>query len=185
MKFFKIALISSALAVAPAAIAQEAGAPATQTVSVGTTIYGNDGNPVGTVEQIADGVAAINTGEYVARIPAELIGAGEQGPSVNATREQINSMVAAQQAELEARRDSAMVEGATVQSANGEVAGTLTQVDLEANLIVLTSAAGPVSLKKENFALDAEGRLQVLYSRQDIETAAAAASAGGASGASN
>jgi hypothetical protein len=185
MKFFKIALMSTALAFAPAAIAQETDAPATQTVSVGTTIYGNDGNPVGTVEQIADGIAEINTGEYVARIPAELIGAGEQGPSVNATREQINSMVAAQQAELEARRDSAMVEGAAVESANGEVAGTLTQVDLAANAIILTSAAGPVALKKENFALDAEGRLRVLYSREDIETAAAAASGGGASGASD
>jgi hypothetical protein len=184
MKFFKIVLMSSALAIAPAAIAQEAGTPATQTVSVGTTIYGNDGNPVGTIEEIADGIAAIDTGEYVARIPAELIGAGEQGPSVNATREQINSMVAAQLAEIEARRDSAMVEGAAVLSANGEAAGTLTQVDLAGNVIVLTSAAGPVTLKKENFALDAEGRLQVLYSRQDIETAAAAAS-GGASGANN
>lgn len=187
MKFLKIVLTASALAAAPAAFAQDA-APADPTAGAaalapGASVMGNDGNPVGTIEEISGEVVVINTGKHRAPIPATAIGTGEGGPSVNITQGQLNEMMDAQVAEATAKRDAALVAGAEVISANGNPAGTLAEVNLDADMIVLASPAGKVALKKEHFAVDSQGRLMALFTREQIETAAAAGA--GASGASN
>lgn len=179
MKFVKLALLVSALAATPmVANAQE----------VGATVYGNDGNPVGTIESVADGVVTVDTGKHKAPIPANLIGSGETGPSINATKAQVDSMMDQQVAEANAKRDAALVAGAPVLSANGNPAGTLVEVDLEADAFVLESPDGPVALKKEHFAVNPQGQLIALFTREQITAAAAsaksAAEATGESGAS-
>ena len=64
MKNVKLALIATLLASAPAmASAQD----------VGSTIYGNDGNPVGTVEQKNEQVIIVNTGKHKAPVSVTLI----------------------------------------------------------------------------------------------------------------
>lgn len=191
MKFLKIAFLSAAMAASPAVMAQDtaaAGAAPAETVSaapaVGATVFGNDGNPVGTIETMSGEVVVINTGKHMAPVPANLIGMGETGPSVNATQAQINQMMDAQVAEAVAKRDAALAVGAEVISANGNPAGTLAQVDLAADVIVLESPAGKVAMKKEHFAVDGQGRLMALFTREQIETTAAAAAAAG-TGANN
>lgn len=185
MKFLKIALLATALSAAPAVIAQDAAAPAAaeSTVAVGTTIMGNDGNPIGTVEQVTGDVVVVNTGKHMAPIPAAAIGTGEGGPSVNISVAQLNEMMDAQVAEAMAKRDAALVAGAEVYSANGNPAGSIAEVDLEADAIILESPAGKVALKKEHFAVHPTGRLLALFTREQIETAAAAGVGG--NGASN
>ncbi len=185
MKFLKIALAATALAAAPAAFAQEA-APAeaaNSALATGATVLGNDGNPVGTIEAISGEVVIINTGKHQAPVPAAAIGTGDNGLSVNITQAQLNEMMDAQVAQAIAKRDAALVAGAEVISANGNPAGTLAEVNLDADMIVLASPAGKVALKKEHFAVDGQGRLMALFTREQIETAAAAGA--GASGASN
>jgi len=189
MKFLTIALntaaLGAALVAAPAALAQDA-APAEATASAltpGASVMGNDGNAVGTIEQISGEVVVINTGKHRAPVPTAAIGAGADGLSVNITQAQLNEMMDAQVAEANAKRDAALVAGAEVISANGNPAGTLAEVNLAADMIVLASPAGKVALKKEHFAVDAQGRLMALFTREQIETAAAAGA--GASGASN
>jgi len=174
MKITKLALIATLLAATPAtAFAQD----------VGATVYGNDGNAIGTVENVADGIVLIDTGKHKAPIPADLIGAGETGPSINATKEQIDAMMDAQVAEATAKRDAALVAGAPVVSANGNPAGTLTEVDLAMDAIILESPDGPVALKREHFAVDANGQLMALFTRDQIASAAASAQAASTGGA--
>jgi sporulation protein YlmC with PRC-barrel domain len=174
MKITKLALIATLLAATPAtAFAQD----------VGATVYGNDGNAIGTVENVADGIVLIDTGKHKAPIPANLIGAGETGPSINATKEQIDAMMDAQVAEATAKRDAALVAGAPVVSANGNPAGTLTEVDLDMDAIILESPDGPVALKREHFAVDANGQLMALFTRDQIASAAASAQAASTGGA--
>ncbi len=175
MKTVKLALLATLLAAAPAiANAQD----------VGATVYGNDGNAIGTVEAVADGIVTIDTGKHKAPIPADLIGAGANGPSINATKGQIDAMMDEQVAEANAKRDAALVAGAAVVSANGNPAGTLKEVDLAADAIILESPEGPVALKKEHFAVSPEGQLMALFTREQIASAAASAQAAGTGGAS-
>jgi sporulation protein YlmC with PRC-barrel domain len=166
MKSVKLALLATLLATVPAvANAQD----------VGATVYGNDGNPIGTVEAVANGVVTIDTGKHKAPIPANLIGTGETGPSINATKEQIDSMMDAQIAEANAKRDAALVLSAPVISAMGKPVGTLSEVDLAADAIVLESPEGPVALKKEHFAVNPQGQLMALFTLEQIASAAASA----------
>lgn len=174
MKSVKLGLFATLLA---------ATAVAAQAQDVGATVFGNDGNPIGTVESNADGIVLIDTGKHKAPIPTDLIGEGETGPSINATKEQIDAMMDAQVAEANAARDAALVAGAAVLSANGNPAGTLTEVDLDADAIILESPDGPVALKKEHFAVDASGRLMALFTREQIASAAASAQAATTGGA--
>jgi hypothetical protein len=126
----------------------------------------------------------INTGKHKAPIPADLIGAGDAGPSINATKDQIDAMMDEQVAQANAARDAALVAGAAVISANGNPAGTLASVDLAADAIILESPEGPVALKKEHFAVDPNGKLMALFTREQIASAAASANGGSTDGAS-
>ncbi|WP_298464930.1 hypothetical protein [uncultured Erythrobacter sp.] len=168
MKFVKLAVLATAIAATPiAANAQDAG----------TTVYGNDDAPIGTVESNADGIVTVDTGTHKAPLPANLLAEREIGWTVNATKAQIDGMMAAQVAEANAKRDAALVVGAAVNSADGSAAGSLTEVDLAGDAIVLESANGPVALKKEHFAVDASGTLVALFTVEQLATAAASAQA--------
>ena len=168
MKFVKLAVLATAIAATPiAANAQDAG----------TTVYGNDDAPIGTVESNADGIVTVDTGTHKAPLPANLLAEREIGWTVNATKAQIDGMMAAQVADANAKRDAALVAGAAVNSADGAPAGSLTEVDLAADAIVLESANGPVALKKEHFAVDAAGALVALFTAEQLASAAASAQA--------
>lgn len=166
MKITKLALIATLFAATPATVFAQ---------DVGATVYGNDGNAIGTVENVADGIVLIDTGKHKAPIPANLVGAGETGPSINATKEQIDAMMDAQVAEAIAKRDAALVPGAPVVSAMGKPVGTLSEVDLAADAFVLESPEGPVALKKEHFAVNPQGQLMALFTLEQIASTAASA----------
>lgn len=158
MKSVKLALIATLLATTPAV---------TFAQDVGATVYGNDGNPIGTVEAVADGVVTIDTGKHEAPIPADLIGTGETGPSINATQAQINAMMDQQVAEANAKRDAALVEGAAVVSADGMPAGIVYTIDSE-DAVIVQNENGIVTLTRESFAVSPEGALMALYSAQQL-----------------
>lgn len=170
MKSAKLALLATLLAATPAtAFAQD----------VGATIYGNDGNPIGTVEQVTDQVIVIDTGKHKAPVPVSMVFDGETGPSVNATKDQVDAMMDQQVAAAAARRDAALVKGAAVVSVNGNPAGTLDKVDLAGDAITLASPDGPILLKKEYFAINPDGKLMALVTREQIAAAAASRTADG------
>lgn len=180
MNSVKLALIAAAIAATPtAAFAQD----------VGETIFGNDGNPIGTVDKVfppdesqgIEKIVVINTGKHKAPVPANLLYKAEAGQTVNATKGQIEAMMDQQVAEAAAKLDAALVVNAAVLSVNGNPAGTLTSVDTVKDAFILESPEGSVLLRKEHFKMSPEGQLMTLYTRDQIATTATApAPAGGA-----
>lgn len=163
MKPVKLALLASVLAATPvAAFAQE----------VGATIYGNDGQPIGTVVEANEQVVVIDTGKHKTPVPVNTLFDGDSGKSVNATREQVDMMMDQRVAAANAKRDAALVQGTAVVSAGGNPVGKLGSVDLAANSIVLELPQGAqLRLKKDDFAVNPQGQLAVLYSREQIASA--------------
>lgn len=173
MNTLKLALLTGAFALSSAALPS---APAAAQ-DVGTTIFGNDGNPVGTVSEVSGPVVVIDTGRHKAPVPTSLVFDGTNGKTVNATRDQVDAMMDERVADARLRRDAALEKGAAVVSVGGRGVGTLASVDLAADAIVLMSPDGPVRLKKEHFAVNPQGRLTVLYNRDQIAGAALGKSA--------
>ncbi|MCZ8370389.1 MAG: hypothetical protein O9293_10555 [Porphyrobacter sp.] len=168
MNTLRLVLLAGALAVTPvAALAQD----------IGTTIYGSDGKPVGTVVEINPQVVVIDTGRHKAPVPVSMIYEGRNGKSVNASRALVDKMMEERIAQANAERDAKLVPGAAVVSAAGRAVGTISAADLARDAIILDSAQGPLRFKKEHFAVTTQGQLMVLYSREQIATAANGGSA--------
>ena len=174
MKFAKLAILATALAATPiAAHAAE--------VNAGATVYGPQGAEVGKIESVADGQAVLNTGKHKIPLGVEAFGEGATGLTITVTKAQIDEMMDQQVAAANAKRDAALVAGAAVAGAYGNDAGVLKEVDLAADSIILENELGPVALKKEHFAIDAEGKLIVLFTAEQIAETVAAAKAAAAS----
>lgn len=160
---FKTALTAiAALSLATAAHAQMG-------AEVGATIYTAEGDEVAKIESIVDGVAVVNTGTYTGSIPANVLGEGPQGPVISVTKAQLDQLFAEQQAQAIAARDAALIMDAKVMSAQGVEIGTITKI--EGDSAILTLADGPVILRRDQFAADAEGALIVLVPQADLMAA--------------
>lgn len=163
MHVLRLASLAAALAVpAAAAHAQQ----------VGSTIYGKDDQPIGTVAEADERVIVIDTGRHRAPVPVSLLYDAALGKSVNATREQVDTMMDERVAQAIAERDAKLVQGASVISAGGRAVGQLGPVDLEGDTILLQAEQGMLRLRKEHFAVSPQGALMVLYSRDQIASAA-------------
>lgn len=172
MKFAKLAA-ATALALSP--LPALAAGPE---LAVGSTVYGPEGGVVGTVETIADGIVTVDTGKHKAPLPADVFGTSEQGPSITVTQAQINAMLDEQIASAAAQRDAALVAGAMVHTAGDLMLGNVKSVD--GDDVVVEIETGPVAMKREHFAINANGTLIALFTMEQIEAAAkdAAASVG-------
>ena len=180
MKFAKLAILATALAATPiAASAQEAG----------QTVYGNDGNPIGTIESNDGTNAVIAVGEYTAALPVSIFGQGENGPTINATRDAVyeqlkaadeQAKAAAAEAEAQAaaamaaQRDAALIAGAAVLSADAQPAGVVATIDADMDAVVVEREGGVVTLKREHFAVDANGALMALFTVAQLDGATVA-----------
>ena len=166
MKFTRLAAISTFLAAAAipaAAFAQ---------VAAGATVYGPDGTAVGTVASVDGGTVMVDTGTYKAPLPESAFGKSDKGPTITVTKAQLDEMMAQQVAAANTARDAKLVAGAAVISPKGAALGTIKSVDGDA--MVLDSPSGPVALKREHFALDANGALIALFTAEQVAAAAAA-----------
>jgi len=158
MKFAKLALFATAIAATPiAASAQDAGA----------TVFGNDDAPVGTVESNDGTTVVIDTGKHKAPLPSNLLAEREGKWTINATQAQVNGLMDQQVAQAAAARDAALVEGASVNSADGQPSGTIYTIDSE-DTVIIRNGAGIVTLKREAFAVDAAGALIALFSAEQL-----------------
>ncbi len=121
MKFAKLALATLALAATPA-LAQGS-------VTVGSTVYGPQGNEVGTIVSVENGQAVLDTGTHKVPLGLDMYGEGENGPTITVTKDQINTMVDQQLAQAAAARDAALVEGASVMDAAHQPIGTILEIN--------------------------------------------------------
>ncbi|GMN02621.1 hypothetical protein [Erythrobacter sp. MTPC3] len=175
MNFNKLAILAApalALAATPnIAAAQDAG----------TTVFGNDDAPVGTVESNAEGIVTVDTGTYKAPLPAELLAEREGKWTVNATKAQIEGMMAQQVAQQEAaaeaqaaaeaeaasKLDAALAVGTPVITADAQPLGTISEL-MDANVVVENDTVGLVTLPRDFFALDADDALVARANLADI-----------------
>lgn len=172
MKFPKLA---AAAALAFAAVPALAANPQ---VVTGATVYGPQGNVVGTIESVGGGIVTVDTGAHKAPLPENAFGQGDNGPTITVTKDQLDSMMADIEAKAAAQRDAALVVGAAVVSVDGQPMGTIESVDGDA--IVLAGDEGKAQLKREHFAVTANGALTVLFTKQQLAQAIANAKQAGA-----
>ncbi len=157
---FKTALTAAAaLTLATAAYAQVG-------PEVGATIYTADGSEVATIVSLQDGVAVVDTGAHTGSIPANVLGEGPEGPVISVTKAQLDQLFADQEAQAVAARDAALIADATVLSATGTEIGTISKVD--GDTAILELAEGPLMLRRDQFAVNADGALIVLVAQDDL-----------------
>ena len=165
MKFTKLAAaaaIAAAATFSTAALAQ---------VAAGAKVYGPQGGEVGTIVSVDNGVATVDTGTYKAPLPENAFGKSDKGPTITVTRAQLDEMMAQQVAAANTARDTALVAGAAVVSPKGAALGTIKSV--EGDAVVLESPSGAVQLKREHFAVNAQGALMALFTAEQVASAAA------------
>ena len=167
MNFAKLAIRPTAMRATP--IAASAAGP-----EVGATVYGPQGNPVGTIESVANGQAVLDTGKHKVPLGIESFGESEAGPTITVTKEQLDGLMDEQIAAAIAQRDAALVVGAAVVSADAQVAGTVKEIDASTDAVVVERDSGLVTLKREHFAVDGNGALIALFTLEQIDGATVA-----------
>lgn len=173
MKFLTPFLAATALAATPA-LAQNAAAPgaaaelANGQVQAGATVYGPEGNEVGTIEGVVDGIATLDTGTHKAPLPLSAFGQGANGPTITVTREQLNVIIEQQLAEVAQTRDAALVQGAAVLSADNQPVGTVEQVSGDNVIVQRSGTQARFGLARNLFSVDAAG-LKTRLTLQEID----------------
>ena len=176
MKFAKIAILASALAATPVAVSAQ---------EVGSTVYGNDGQAIGTIESNDGTNAVLVVGEFKAPLPVSIFGEGENGPTLNATRDAVYGQLkaadeqakaaaaeaqAAAAAEAAAKLEAALVVGAPVTTADSQSLGLVDEINGE-NVIIKTEDEQLVTLPVSLLAANPEGGLFALANFDDIMAA--------------
>ncbi|MGX7894817.1 hypothetical protein [Tsuneonella sp. HG222] len=167
----KYFIAAAALALAPLGAAHAE-------VTVGATVYGPEGNPVGQVEAVADGVVTLNTGEHKAGLPLDRFGDSEKGPTISVTQAQLNEMMATAAAEAAAALETKLVAGASVVDVDGVAIGSVEKI--EGDDVTVKTEWGAFALKKEAF-LPAEAGVTAQVKADQIKTALGASAATAAS----
>jgi opacity protein-like surface antigen len=170
LKFTKAIFAAGALSLASvsaAALAQDATAEVE--VTAGTVVYGPEGNEVGTVESVADGVATFNTGTHKIGLPVDRFGQNaEKQTTIAVTRDALNKMVEDQLAQAAAQLESALVVGAPVVDVNGVSLGAVGKVEGED--VTVETEWGAFALKKANFQ-PGEGGVTAQVLADQVKTA--------------
>lgn len=144
------------IAVPTTAIAQDAAAPAGVTLNTGTTVYDSAGAVIGTVASNDGTNSVINMGDQQIALPNASFGAGEKGPAIGVTLEQLTAGIAQQKAAAQAAVTAALVPGASVKSLNGTAeVGTVKSADADG--VILTTTEGDVRLPSNSFFIAAHG----------------------------
>lgn len=171
MKFAFLAAAALAAGMALPAASQTAPAAESAAVTAGATVYGPDGQPVGTIDSINGQNAVLNTGTLTATLPFSAFGTSDKGPTITLAKADLEAAITAANQKAAADLAAALVTGAEVYSVDGQLVGPIKSID-DAGLIVVEYSAGPVSLKKDQIALQA-GKLTVLATAADIAASVA------------
>ncbi|MCH2486584.1 MAG: hypothetical protein MK010_02425 [Erythrobacter sp.] len=169
--------LASALALAAMTIATPA--LANDQVVAGATVYGPEGNEVGTITQVQNGQAVLDTGTHQVPLAVDMYGVGETGPTITVTKVQLDTMIEQQMAAANAALDTALVEGATIMTADNQMLGTVGAVEGDNVLVARADDAGEFTVPRNYFAA-AEGQLMARLTMAQIDAALAGATQGAA-----
>lgn len=136
--------------------AQPAAAPAPATPTVGATVYGSAGSPVGTIESVSADAVVINTGTNRLALPPASIGTSEKGLAIGLTKEQLDAQAATAAASAATDLKSKLVAGAAVSARDGTTQlGKVKTADDQ--FVTVTTARGDVRLPIAGFGLGPNG----------------------------
>ncbi|MEL7318012.1 MAG: hypothetical protein AAFN04_05150 [Pseudomonadota bacterium] len=161
MKLSKLALLAATTVALPfAAQAQDAG----------TTVYSQvDDSTVGTIESNDGATAVLDTGSYKAPLPIATYAEREGKWTINATKAQIDGMMAAAAAEADKKLAAALVDGASVVSADTMPVGTVLALDVEKDQYLIEADTSIITLKREHFAVNQSGALTALFTSAQLD----------------
>lgn len=152
MKKSLIAAAIAAASLAPVAATAQDAASAAVAPTVGAKVYGPEGNEVGTVESVANGVITVSTGAARAGLPPSAFAMREKGLTIGMTKAQLEAAVNGAKAETGAAKEAAMVVDAPVKSSDGIVLGTISKIEGD-DVTVQLSDGNSVILKKSYLGL--------------------------------
>lgn len=164
-------------AAAAALVAACISAPAAAQVAVGATVYGPQGEEVGTIEQIDGDNVLLNTGNLTAALPQNVFGEGETGPTIGWNKAELEAAINAAEQEADAALDTALVVGAQLYSVDGVVVGSVESVGADGQVVVDHTSAGSIQLPKDQMTLQ-DGQLTFLATAADLEAAVSAQTGG-------
>lgn len=134
-------------------------ASATATPTVGATVYGSAGTPVGTIESVSADAVVINTGTGRLALPPASIGKSEKGLAIGLTKEQLDAQAASAAATAATDLKSKLVAGAAVSARDGKTPlGTIKSAD-DQFVTVTTTRGTDVRLPIAGFGMGPNGVL--------------------------
>lgn len=163
-----------AAASVPAAVSAQADPAAQIEVTVGTTIYGPQGNEVGSVTEVGDGFVVVNTGTNMATLPADAFGRNaDQQITISMTKAQLDEAVETAATEAEAKLAAALVPGAAVSTADGVQVGTVGSINDDGTVVLTHNTAGDIALPRNQFTPGATGGVQLVFTAEQLNAALA------------
>lgn len=179
MRTISVLLAGLALATAPAIASAQTASPAPGAagqLTVGASIYDASGSQIGTIDSVTGDsvVVATGTGTNKVAIPPASFGKGAKGPTLSATRAQLDA-AASQAADAgKAALASKLVAGAEVRGSGGAtVVGTVKTV--EADAVLVGTPKGDVRVPVTAFRAGPSG-LVVAMTATEFDAAVVAAS---------
>lgn len=139
----------------------------------GATVYGPEGEEVGTITDVSSGNVVVDTGTHEATLPANVFGRNDTGPKIAFTKAQLDDAIAAAAAQTNAARDAALVANAEVQSNDGIVVGKIREVN-GANVIIQLTDGSSVAVTNDTFSLT-DGKLAIATTADEFRSAVSAA----------
>lgn len=161
MKFAKMAIVAAVFAASPVL------AQAQAEVTTGATVYGPEGNQVGTIVSVGNGQAVLDTGTHKVPLAIESYGQNDKGLVISVTKAQLEGMVAQATAQATAARDAALVVGANVMAADHAPLGTIIEINGD-NIVIARGGdeTRKVTLLREYFTAGEHGLMARLTNAQ-------------------
>ena len=125
-------------------------------VVVGATVFGPQGNEVGTVERVDGEVVTVNTGKNSAALGGSSFVKGPNGPVIGFTRAQLDEAVEAAAAQASARLEAALVAGAALRSQDGIDIGLIRTINDDGS-VVIEQPNRSFALQRDLFTTDDKG----------------------------
>jgi hypothetical protein len=172
---FVVAVAIAGASFSSAAVFAKAAAPAASQPSfaAGAVVYDPQGGEVGRIASVAADTVVVDTGTNKATLPKSAFASSAKGPTINATKAQLDQLVTASLAKADAALDAALVPGTQVHGKAGAVIGTVKEVSGE-QVVLDRIEGGPVSLNKAVFVTGASG-LSISLTADELQAAAAQA----------
>lgn len=170
MPAIRTSLVAVLIAASTPCFAQaSAGAPAQAQITVGASVTGPQGAPVGTVTEVTADYVNVKTDKYDVRLPRAAFAPHGNGWAVTTTQADLNASIE----KALASRDALLTQGTPVAGSQGAPVGTIDAV--EGDLVTLKLTSGKlVRLPKTGFAPGPNG-LVIGLTAQQLEAQASAA----------